>query len=206
MMLSIAGVYHFDPTGRERLKRHLEELSSSMKDRPMFIAVEWDSGLFAQVKEQRSKFRELAQEQWPTAGSDLMAILELSLGYEADTHSEVFPSSPVLWLDQGRQANVQTYAQQRLNVYRSFLETDNLPLNTETALAMFSEEARKRAQNLTESTPRDATFASLINEKAIQSQGRWAIVIVGTSHASANPGSMRKLLEDQGYSCKVEVC
>ena len=172
----------------------------------MFVAVEWDSDLFAQVKEQRKKLRELAQKQWPSAGSDLMDILELSLGYEADTHPEVFPNSQVLWLDQGRQANVQRYAQQRLDMYRSFLKADDLPTNTTAALAMFSEGARKIAEQLTEGEPRDATFASLINEKVAQGKGRWAIAIVGASHAAAHKGSMRKLLEEQGHGCEVSVC
>ena len=215
MKLYIAGVYHFDPLGRNNLRQWLQGLASANNGSPAFIATEWDENLFALIKGQRRTFRELAQKEWPNAASDLLDTLERSLGYEADTHTEFFPNVEVLWLDQGRQAIVERYAEGRLNMYRSYLEGEQLPTQSSMGLAKFSAVARQRAdsseaerqrtQLFEEESERDTKFASLILERIAKGGGVWAIAIVGGRHASEGKGSMRQLLEEQGQLCEVTV-
>lgn len=208
MIVYIAGINHFDPTNRETLRRWLATISSSRTSPPVFVATEWNKEVFENVKEQRPKFRQLMMSQWPDAPSELLDILENSLGYEADTHTEVFDDVEILWLDQKRQVNVSdinNYARDRLRMYRSFLEGQPLPKNTSDALSMFSEVARRRAQNSGTSTQRDVEWARLIREKCAISKGEWIIIIVGASHASDHEGSMRRLLQEQGLICQVNI-
>lgn len=208
MIVYIAGINHFDPTNRETLRRWLATLSSSRTSPPVFVATEWNREVFENIKEQRPKFRQLMMRQWPDASSELLDILENSLGYEADTHTEVFDNVEILWLDQERLVNVSdinNYAKDRLKMYRSFLEGHPLPKNTSEALSMFSKEARRRAQNSEASTRRDVEWARLIQEKCVISKGEWVIIIVGSSHASDHEGSMRRLLQDQRLICQVNI-
>ena len=125
MELYIAGINHFDPLCREELIKWFKELSA-IKDKPAaFIAVEYDADQFEQIKKQRNKFRELAQDEWPCLSSGELDILENSLAYEGDVHREVLPDAKILWLDQGRQDNYSEridhhYAEERLRLYKGY--------------------------------------------------------------------------------------
>lgn len=206
MKLYIAGICHFAPLGRNKLKQWIRQLAQDNDGPPAFVATEWDQTLFVQVKDQRGQFRQLAQKQWTAAGTDLLDVLEISLGYEADTHDEFFPNVEVLWLDQGRNDDVSSYAKSRLNVYRSFLDDEPPPTNTAEALEKLSQEAWRRAEQWHGSrTERDDKFTSLILDRISKDGGDWAIVIVGAAHAKYLEKSMRMLLDEQGYSCQVTI-
>jgi hypothetical protein len=205
MKLHIAGFNHFDPTGRTRLRQWLEQLSATHSEPPAFVAVEWDEGLFAKVKAQRSMFRNLMEEEWPRASPGLLDELELSLGYGGDTHCEVFSGAKAIWLDQGRSDDVEPFAWERLNMYRSFLGQRGLPQDASSGLSILGQEAWERAGPPSEGDVRDRKFARLVLDEIAQSGGGWGIAIVGVNHASANPGYMRRLLEDAEQLCEVTI-
>ncbi|MBI5777339.1 MAG: hypothetical protein HY444_08110 [Nitrospirae bacterium] len=206
MKLCIAGICHFAPLGRNKLKEWIGQLAQGNTGPPAFVATEWDQTLFAQVKDQRGQFRQLAQKQWTAADADLLDVLETSLGYEADTHDEFFPNVEVLWLDQGRNGDVSSYAKGRLNVYRSFLDDEPPLTNTAEALEKLSQEAWSRAeQSRGSSTERDDKFASLLLDRISKGGSDWAIVIVGAAHARYLEKSICMQLDKQGHSCQVTI-
>lgn len=205
MKLHIAGVNHFDPMCRNCLILWIKQLSAANNGPPVFVATEWDENIFAEVKRQRSEFRKLAQGEWPNAPSGLLDVLELSLGYEADTHTKSFPNVKVLWLDEGRQVNnINTYAEDRLRLYKSYL-SKLLPTDTSSALDKLSRAVRNGATPPKEGTVRDHKFACLILKEVAKNGGEWAIAIVGYSHASDNQGTMYSLLEAEGLLCEVSI-
>ena len=205
MKLHIAGVYHFDPTCRTRLRQWLEQLSAAHAELPAFVAVEYDADLFAQIKAQRTAFRRLLSEQWPDGAPELLDELELSLGYDGDTHERVFPGAKVVWLDQGRMYDVGGFAYERLIMYHQFLGEDGSPQDTSAALRRLSQQARQRANAPTEGNARDRKFADVILEEIQRGGGDWAIVIVGATHASHHPGRMSRLLKETGQLCDVSI-
>lgn len=205
MKLFIAGLYHFDPTGRTRLRGWLEQLSAQHAEPPAFVAVEYDSGLFARIKSQRTVFRILMSEQWPHITPELLDELELSLGYEGDTHEVVFPGAKVIWLDEGRPFDTTGFAWDRLIMYTDFLGERGLPRNTPAALSRLSQEAWRRANPPSEGDDRDYKFAQLILQEIEHEAADWAIAIVGATHASDRPGYMRRLLEHAGQPCEVTI-
>lgn len=207
MKLHIAGVNHFDPSCRSQLKLWLERLATDNDGPPAFVATEWDENIFAEVKRQRGRFRKVAQREWPNASSDLLDVLALSLGYEADTHTEIFPNVEVLWLDEGRQYNnVDTYAEGRLSVYKSLLRGEQLPTDSASALSKLSSAARNNAPPPKgRRTARDGKFARLILKRIAKGGGAWAIAVVGYNHASNNQGTMYSLLDAQKQLCKVTI-
>jgi hypothetical protein len=206
--LYIAGVIHFDPLGRAGLRRWLRRCFAVEGGPPAFVATEWDQNTFAEVRRQRAEFHDLAQGEWPHASPKALRILELSLGYEADTHVELFPDVEVLWLDEGRQTDpsrVQGYAKGRLEMYRSFLQGSWSPPGSLTLLRTLSHAARRRAEPDFVPGDRDSTFARLILDRIARGGATWAVAIVGANHASRARGSMRSLLEEEGCFCDVTI-
>lgn len=132
MRLKIAGIVHNDVLGRERLLKWLQETKTTEKSPPAFIAVEYDQEIFRRIQAQRPVFRRLAAEAWPGAPSSVLKAIEESLVYEGDLHETVFPGIETVWLDQGRTVNdptcISQYAQDRINIYRSFIPDGLLEL------------------------------------------------------------------------------
>jgi hypothetical protein len=205
MNLHIAGFNHFDPAGRTRLRGWLDRLSAEHSEPPAFVAVEWDQQNFADVKAERALFRKLMQRQWPEAAPDLLDELELSLGYGGDTHTVLFPDVPVVWLDQGRRCDLSDYARKRLNMYKLSLAPHGSPHNASAALSRLSQSAWENAKPPSAGDERDRKFASLLLQHIDQVAGDWAIAIVGSNHATTNPGYLRRLLEDGGQPCEVTI-
>jgi hypothetical protein len=206
MKLHIAGVCHFDPTGRRRLTEWLEQLSAQHPEPPAFVAVEFDAGLFAKITAQRTAFRNLMREHWPHATHELLRELELSLGFEGDTHERVFPGAKTVWLDEGRPYDeVDGVASGRLVTYHQFLGEDGLPHDTSAALSRLSQEAWRSADPAVEGDERDHKFAHRILQETEHEPADWAIAIVGAAHASDDPGRMRRLLEEVGQTCEVTI-
>ena len=206
MRLEIAGINHFDPLGRGKLKLWIDKVSALYMTPPGFVAVEWDEKLFNEVKSQRAKFLVLARSEWPDAHPDLLETLQLSLAYEADTHAILYPNLAILWLDQGRQYSVSDHAERHLALLKSFLSGKPMTSDTREVLERLSRVAYERAQSPQEGSQRDAAFACLVMEELKDlRETDWAIVIVGAGHASATLGTMRSLLERKGIDCSVSV-
>ncbi|MBI4710908.1 MAG: hypothetical protein HY767_00355 [Candidatus Omnitrophica bacterium] len=200
MILHVAGIFHFDPLCRKRLAKWLKQIASMKRNSPLFIAVEWSRRLFKRIKdEQRPLFRQLAQKKWPHIQPALLNALELSLGYEADTHESIFKVE-TLWLDDGRENElgvedkITNYAKNRLQLYESFLNRQAMPSKAMHALQLLSEEAIARAsgdKNQELSDPRDSKWSDLLIDRYSCDKNDWAIVVAGASHASLEiKGSM----------------
>jgi len=202
----IAGVYHFDPFGRTYLQKWLKELDVQHNTRPDFIAVEWDKDIFSKIKNQRGEFYKLAHKEWPNASNDMLNVLKDSLGYEGDSHVNIFPDIEVLWLDGGRKGDhtdiisINSYATVRLNKYRGLLG-----LNTPLELSILNKKVLEGVNsNSSLSDERDTKFSELILKK-VQGKDGWAIVIVGANHARNETGRMRRILEDNKLICEVTI-
>jgi len=106
MKLHFCGINHYDPLGRHRLKDWMQGLLDKEATAPAFVAVEWDEMALSEVIGQRGEVPRLIRDL-STTGSllvnatpeNIIAIAK-SLGYEGDTHHEVFPQVEFLWLDQ----------------------------------------------------------------------------------------------------------
>lgn len=210
MKLYIAGVVHNDPLGRTNLRRWLRLLRDSQGGPPAFVATEWDSQIFAEIKQQRDTFRNLASQEWPDAPPELVRELTRSLGYEADSHLDTFRGVDTLWLDEGRgdyqPEDVTEFAEARFNTYNSRLRDHRTLLNdTPGALAFLSQRAWQAADAdpATTGQERDDNWVRAIRERIADGGGQWAVVIVGAHHATGNERYMRRQLEDLGLSCHV---
>ena len=206
--LQIGAILHFDPLCRSRLRNWLKNLSTEKRKLPGFIAIEWDREIFEQVKEQRSVCQQMAEQEWPGAPQDFVNAVSEAIGFEADTHEEVFPDVEIIWLDQGRhvpESVIAHYARDRMAVYKSYLPKDISIPSTKTLEAMSRESWKRSASSAYERTDRDSKFAFHILEAITKNNPAWAIAIVGASHASDAPGCMRALLETKGVLCEVAI-
>ena len=204
MILRIAGVAHFDPTGRQRLIEWLRYCSEKFGE-PAFIATEWDKHILEKVLPQREELRRLISKQWPAFSADLLKSLTLSLAYEGDTHFEVFPEAGILWLDEGREPpeDVRDYARSRFAMYKAWLGDKVAQTDDSAILEKMSKMAAEEAGDPpSEGNERDAKFADLILRR-VATGGDWAVIIVGKFHALNYARSMRQLLEAHKQTCEM---
>jgi hypothetical protein len=202
--IEIAGICHPDPLGRRNLIAWLRSVSSRRVDSPLFVAVEWDSSIFEQVKSQRRLLGELIREEWPKADSRFVSTLVEAMAFEGDAHTEVFPSTRTVWLDQGRDVNdptqVSQFAQDRLRTYRSMLARS--PEGDWAARLQEMSEAAWRSVNCSNpSSIRDPEFVRAICSEAAPRDVAWAIAVVGVCHARQGLGYLRDLLDEKGFTC-----
>lgn len=205
MRVFIAGINHNDVLGQRRLIKWLNEKANTERDDPEFVAVEWDEGMHSRVKAQRKLIGELVRKEWPAATDYFVHTIERSLGYDGDTHCEVFPSVNTIWLDKGRAlgdpAIVDNYYVDRMNIYRCCAQ--GVPMDfTENLLHDMS----VRAWDLGGSPvpggdSRDALFSEMIIEETKRALSGWCIVIVGCNHAGLSNGSMAWRLRKEGMVC-----
>jgi len=206
MDILIAAINHNDVLGRERLKKWLQKVSKARHSPPEFIGVEWDEGIFNQVKAQRSLIRDRAKSEWPGATPGFLDKIESSLGFEGDTHNDIFPDILTLWLDQGRKYDdrcICNYAVDRMDMYTGFIPDASADFGHKILMRM-SIKAWKRSSPQPASE-RDRRFAELIVKRSVQSKSGSAIAIVGEDHASLHNGFMANLLEKRGLSCCITI-
>lgn len=203
-MLFIAGINHFDPLGRERLRAWLTELAAGQPTSPSFVAVEFDPRHLEALRAQRPVFRAAVHAEWPDLPASDLDQHARSLGYEGDTHAEVFPDVETLWLDQGRAVEPGTVAQhalQRVRALRYLARHNALMLP-----GVVSEQVQAHTRPEVFSPERSRVFAERITARLGAGGGRWAVAIVGASHASDRfRNSMRSLLEQAGVRCDVRL-
>ena len=207
MRLWVAGIVHNDLFGRERLLRWLREIQDMEKTSPLFVAVEFDESIFCEIRKQRQKLRELAEEAWPNSCISVLKIIEDSLVYEGDLHELVFPSVETLWLDQGRKVSdksiLSRFAHDRLNIYKSFVPSGSKALSKLTLLSMSIAAWEIGAKPQPGGFERDVKFSHMILDRLKGEADGWAVAIVGSNHASDVEGSMVILLQNQSIKCQV---
>jgi hypothetical protein len=216
MRIHIAGVNHYDPLGRFQLERWFITLSKNEQGSPAFIAVEWSEPIYRAIQRQSHKMRALAFEEWPGITHETVSILQLSLAYEASSHSTVFPRTPILWLDAGREAeidqdDIENYVEARFRMYRAFLKNKTLEragrgyLLERPFLTEISREAWARSdQNQAVDKQRDTKWADLILG-GLSNPQMWAAAVVGANHAIRQAGSLRSILESYSVECYASI-
>jgi hypothetical protein len=203
MRLSIAGINHFDPGCRDKLERWFRHQVAIASAAPAFVATEWNESAFLLVRSQRPSFRRMLTAEWPDASTALLDVLEQSLGYEGDAHVIVCPDAEVLWLaGPSDAAQLQSYANDRFNMYKGFLAGSPLPADPVVAIRNLGAAARVAARHDGDSQ-RDQNFAVAIMDRAVGHSEAWSAIVVGANHAADNDWSMRRVLQDSGYACDV---
>ena len=207
MRLRIAGVNHNDILGARRLCAWYDQVRKLDTSVPTFVAVEFDRELFEQAKLQRPLIRRLASEVWPKTDDEVLSLIEMSLVYEGDLHERIFPGVETVWLDQGRKVTDPTgmsdYAQNRLSIYKRFVSEAKSRIEIHDVKVMCQAAWNQRVSPQPSGSLRDREFSQKIIQRVAQGASDWAIVVVGSSHASKIEGSMVSLLTDQGIACHV---
>ena len=207
MLIYVAAIAHFDPLCRPRLHDWLQLTARRHPTGPEFVAVEWDPSHFELVRAQRPIVRKLAEARWPAATTEFLDALAAAVAFEADTHTELLPSTPVIWLDEGRaqpfEDAVATYAADRINVYASYLDRDEASFDRQTLKRMSQVAWTRLGRREPGGTDRDVRFATAISARAADASAKSAAAIVGANHASRELGYMVQRLEDLGLMCEV---
>lgn len=204
MTLFIAGINHFDPMGRERVANWLCRLAAQHDTPPTFVAVEFDSELFEQLRAQRPRYREWIHALWPDVPASDLDHFEHSLGYEGDTHLECFHDPDMIWLDEGRRlpaGAIETHTRQRVAALQFFRARNALMLP-----GVVSEQVQAYAHARVFSAERSRHFAERILEYIRTHNWTWGLAITGAAHACDNfKGSMRSLLDRAGVRCRARL-
>jgi hypothetical protein len=203
MELFVAGIIHYDPLGRRRLRQWLSELLSQHNEPPSFVAVEWDSGHFGKIVAQRSRLADLVRAHWTAATEEFIQGLADAAGYEGDSHIPLLSDVETVWLDEGRvvrEEDIEEFAELRFAKYRALAK--GLDRFDAKALEYMSNIAWKAAEPRNEDPdPRDDIFAGRLFAKL---NNRCGIAIMGVNHTTDSPpGSAVDLLMHSGITCHV---
>ncbi|MEJ3719236.1 hypothetical protein WGM54_14545 [Paenibacillus polymyxa] len=209
MRIYIAGINHNDPLSRIELIEWMNGIARHEQTSPDFVAPEWKEEYFNLVKEQRAEFDKRVRSEWSSLTEKQIEAITLSLGYEGDAHKEVFEELPILWLDQERNAgnpSVEDFYKYRFKNLRDWAQEID---KNENFLTLLSKKIRNFQSVSVKSNPsidpnRDAAFHKVITNECSPHRLGWAIIVVGALHALPTPGSMRSLLETDGYQCIVK--
>lgn len=202
----LVGVVHQDPLGLPRLQAFLERLCSLNEHKPDFIAVEYDPKSLCHIIDQRPKFRELAEKEWPFLSAEDLTTLENSLGFEGDTHHRIFPDSNTTWLDKGRSdikfEDVEYYAEDRIKILRDCAKSESRDPNGFLRRLSSKVCAEAKANRKPTGNYRDKQFAEIIKQQL----SNYAVVIVGASHVRLDvQNSFASLVQDAGILCRIQI-
>ncbi len=207
MKLYSAGINHNDPLMRKELADWLQELKNEHEFDPCFIAVEWGKYAHSKVADARHEFKELARKEWPGVSDELLTTLAEAMGYEGDTHRDLWPDLDLIWLDDDREVtamtanNLANYAAGRLGVYKLRIGAAD-PVNDPTGALQQLSDAAHIGQQTWVDNPRDESWAKQITAAMANSPDcEWAVVICGSEHFAKHAGNACDLL-DKKTTCQ----
>ncbi len=204
MVVVMVGVIHDDPLGRTDLLARLRALALRRSNPPAFVAVEYDQHHFRSIADQRPRFRSLIKTECDALTSAELDVYSHSLAYDGDSHYEVFPSVPVLWLDEGRkwcENDLKKYPECQLAMYRH--RSDGELCNIEKLSCTMKAVTQRSTSSIPDWKVRNEKFSKRICDRILEVNGSWAIAITGKLHACNSVcGSMRQLLEAAGVNCE----
>lgn len=231
MELHVFVGFHDNPLHRERLTKWLEWLRDNIGS-PKFIAVEANRTLFqAVIKNQRSKFVNLATSD-PWLGRLPRRSLEklsYAIAFEADTHEQIFSDElKVVWLDDERQDLGMVFdpsdtAEKYLNLCQKALAASSAracDLKRQTPVvaaidAYITRDLKKDTQAVRraylspglEVDPyhRDDLWVHVLTPILNHYSSGFGIILVGEDHTRKDGRYLVKQLEEMGYICEVHL-
>ena len=228
MKLYFAGIHHGDPFCIINLRDFLNTIHANTAVKPDFIAVEWGQNCFETfVREQRKEFRRLIRTDPLLKDLSFNSIDLLSnlIGYEADTHKDIFPDVRTLWLDNYRTWDDRPLPNLAKNNYtriKSVAESLSKPISEDDLLANISESCEwywnKPSQEEIEADlllkfkygehdfNRDKIWVNLIiDEVAKNGFNNFGIIIVGAEHTICESRFLINLLKNRSFQCDVKL-
>ena len=179
---------------------------------PIFIAVEWDVAIFSAVRHQRSLFRNLLLEKRSQLPSYDFEQLVKSLGYEGDTHRDIFPETTTLWLETGCEAEtardphrITHYAQHRCDLLNKRIGFSN-DLDGKPRLELLSKQLWSEGSARC-TDERDGAWTKMVVERIRSGEvlsnnvAKWGFCVVGAGHLDDCPECFVYRLK----KCGVEV-
>lgn len=221
MNFHILGNSHPDPLGPATLEDCLIHLQSNYTTPPLFIVLEWAETNYRHFINRQTALAELLQKEWPDISENNRNILASTLGYEPQISIKVFPKSEFVWLEdfRGTVTSGLEVEKGRLRTFRRKLEdkeymaSDNSMLE-EISRGLWSVDmdieyqktfyVQNDFEDLSERDKRweNRTLEELRNDT---NPDNWGVAIVGAVHTLDRPKTYRRLLEEAGVKCNVEI-
>ena len=213
MKIYMKGVLHWDPFSRERLIQSLSSLRVKKQGHnPKFVAIESSPGIWHDIlANERPDFirRATANHQFDNL---CPPKLSLTLGYEVDSHSAIFESTTMVWLDKQRDEPGLWY-RSASGIGKKFYDylskfLNPVTINDQTAflLAVHENQSVESEQlDYITANERDAIWYSELSPYlADQDPCSYAVAVVGRDHLAQNRETLRVLLERRKFPIDVE--
>jgi hypothetical protein len=229
--LHVFGGFHDNPLHRERLSKWLEWLRDNINS-PKFIAVEANRTLFqAVIKNQRSKFVNLAKSDPWLGRLPKKSLKELScaIAFEADTHEQIFSGElKVVWLDDEREdlgmvIDPCSTAEKYLNLCQKALAASSARAcdlkRLTPVVAAINEYITRDLNNDIQAVRRaylspgqeagtfhrDDLWVNVLKQTLDNYSSGFGIILVGEDHTRKDGQYLVKQLEEMGYICRVHL-
>ena len=190
------GVNHNDPLGRDKI---CSILKNELKDFvPNAIAVEWKREIAYEVINQRKAMIEVLTQQYPNVELSDIKILANAMAFESDSHINIYPNLPVIWLDQERGVDIYDDTVANYFVYRkSYYDAIiNSGISSIEEISIYV--CSVMSSNIP--SERDILFYNKLHKEIEENGYTKVICIVGASHADlSTEGSFANLFIKIGY-------
>lgn len=205
----IFGGVHDDPGSRQRFLKELTKHPTA----PHFVAVEWEHSVFQRLALLRPWIEVGLNSRSNFLTSEDRHELSLALAWEGDAHTQRFPGTHVVWLEDGFQ---QAVLQQRGSDADRFAESSAYFLLQRLCTALQQSrsrsdlieavsrgmwaEAAAAAQNPAD-FERDVRWVTAICERSSELSDGWIAIVVGWAHADPATADQRlsHLLSSRGF-------
>ncbi len=199
MVLHVGGVVHEDPLGRSSLQAWFRQIERRNGSHPSFVGVEYAAQIFPLVVAARAKLQGMLSHTFPRYVPCLIRAMADALGYEGDSHEEIWPDVETVWLDPSRPTG--DIAGGRLPTYRNAARY--LPSPNPT-IADWSRLVWRYQPPPEQKWERDQRWAQLLRGRFQRAAGSaWAVLVVGAAHADDYPNNLVDLLRKEKVYCEV---
>ncbi|WP_319582465.1 hypothetical protein [uncultured Pseudodesulfovibrio sp.] len=212
MNIVLIGGVHDSFVCQERLLEVLRQLSES-KGVPEFVAVEYGESFYGEyispqraVSGMKPSRQEFLQDKISVQNMERVAGV---VAYDAITHKSVFPDSPTIWLDNGR--NFGEFERQaagsllsnKVMAVLDYAEKEGIDPNSQELIEKFMEVELDEVGEPIVNTDRDAMWVDELATCLVPDAEKYAIVIVGENHTEKGEGLLRQRLRRLGHGISI---
>jgi hypothetical protein len=210
--LEFVGVLHQDPLGPPGLRAALSAIGQEHGQPPEWIAVEWAECSHRRAVALRNLLRFDLQTSLQNFDMEFVNALVTALGYEGDTHLELWAQTSTIWLDDrvgthnliANPRAFETLHRDRALVYAFGMVNARITSETPTAdaLALLSEQLWNDVAEQPVNEPREAVWFGAISQAVAElPENAYGIVVVGEGHLSDEGGFILGRCRDAGMAC-----
>lgn len=129
--------------------------------------------------------------------------MELSLGFEGDSHEGAYPAVERVWMNEGHRSD--NYPAERIDLLRAVLVNNGVDHDDPDVFAHWCRllrlGGRPDGQPHVWGLDRDEEKTDVVRRHVVADENRWALIVIGANHAVCSDIWMCGKLANEGHVC-----